>query len=919
MGSDRGLMSYDGTRFKIFPFINNLAISVNGIKEGPDKTLWCKNFSNQVFFLNSKGYLQNYQPVTDYFSKNNEILTDFFPIGDHEFWLVTNSRVVHYVNGTFKEVHKEDLETELITHADFNRLKKELSLFLIDKVVQINEKYEITVYSSRKGQKLGVSLNDDVFYFISRNDTGLYDIKGSAFNTDVVPQNIFFNNLSYIDGQLWVCTSMGIYEVDFNRRKLKTGFLKEHKVTDIVQDLEGNRWVSTLNDGLYMIPDPNVKRAVFENGESRNFLLSLAKSDDNRVFVGDIRGKIYEFSDDGVFRFLYDTKTTQEVENIFIDDRKILTSIGIFTRGNSTRLRTETMGKCVTKDYLGNYVVAGSNFAAFLTYANGNPLHLIPESFPKVHVNEVGFIHKQIIRQQRSRATHYSFYHQKYYIGYSDGLFLYNQAGDVGEITTEKGQKIIATDIKEDAKGNIWVSTSQNGLFKIYENKVVRHFIVKDGLLSTFCRKIDVDESGVWIATNEGVNFYSFFEKKIYNVSAMMAFQGIAINDILSVNNKIWLATSSGLIFFDKAKVQKKGIPNFRILRIRANDKVLSELSTPLTVDYYNSRVKVSIEVNHFKSLGNFFIEYQLLPIDSTWHRQLAQQRDITFLSLNPNNYKLKVRLRSGDQISEISQVSFLVAKPFWMTYWFITLCIFCFGFVIYFVYRFALQQSSKKQLIKEQLAMSQLTALRSQMNPHFMFNVLNAVQGLIYSNQKTKANEYLGSFSDLMRKTLGVSDKKEISIAEELETIQLYVELEKARFDNKDFEAFYHLPEQLDLSLYLIPTLIIQPFVENAIKHGLLHKSGSKILQMTVEQRTDDYWVIVIEDNGIGRQESAKINQQIRKHQPFATRATSHRIQLINKISVKPIKIQTEDLMNSFQKPCGTRVTIWIPVKRVS
>ena len=114
-------------------------------------------------------------------------------------------------------------------------------------------------------------------------------------------------------------------------------------------------------------------------------------------------------------------------------------------------------------------------------------------------------------------------------------------------------------------------------------------------------------------------------------------------------------------------------------------------------------------------------------------------------------------------------------------------------------------------------------------MNPHFMFNVLNAVQGLIYSNQKSKASDYLGKFSDLMRKILEASDKKEIAIDKEIAMLKMYLELEKSRFEN-DFEYQFSLPSELDLSQYKIPSMIIQPFVENAIKHGLMHKKGVKV-----------------------------------------------------------------------------------------
>lgn len=917
MGSDRGLMSYNGTQFKIFPFIDNLALSVNGIKEDADGRLWCKNFSNQVFFLNSKGYLQNFNPISNYFLEHqNQKLVDFFWINKNEFWLLTQDYVLLYQNSSFKKVFSINDRVELITGGDFNYSTNTLTLFTTLRVVQIDKQNRITVIDATIGQKEGLTIAKDFYYVTKNRQSGVFDNQGVAYNSADIPSDSFFISLSLVEEQLWLCTTTGIFEVDVPQKRLKNGFLQENKVTDIVIDKEGNRWVSTLDEGLFMIPDMRVNRATLDSRESKKFLLSLAKDPSGNIFAGDIKGNVYEVSTKGKFKMTYDTESTLEVENIFILQSQMYTSVGLFDLGSSKVKSKAFYGKSLAEDYLGNLVMAGSNFAA-LVNKNINESPKLPNEFSKdFFITDAANYQKIVLRYQRSRCAIYSFRHQKYYVGYSDGFYAYDHKGLAYEILGHKGDKIIATDLKEDANGHLWVSTSQNGLFKIADQKVVKHFTTTDGLLSTFCRKIDVDDNGVWIATNEGINLYSFKDERMFNISAMMAFHGIAINDILCAQDKIWLATSSGLIFFQKDAIQTQGISNFKINEIAINN--VKNEDKGFQFDYYNSRIQVRVDVAHFKSLGKYFIEYRLLPEDTIWHAQPAQLKDITFLSLKPNDYTLDIRLRSGDQISEVSTVFLKVNKPFWMTYWFISLCFISLGLLIYAVYKFALQQSSNKQFVKEQLALSQLTALRSQMNPHFMFNVLNAVQGLIYSNQKTKANEYLGAFSDLMRRTLDVSDKKEISIADELDTIKLYVELEQARFNDHDFEAVYHLPEDKELCSYLIPTLIIQPFVENAIKHGLLHKVGSKLLQISVEQKTSDYWVFVIEDNGIGRLNSAKINQQIRKHQSFATKAIGHRIQLINKLSDKPIKINTEDLLDNFNKPNGTRVTIWIPVKRM-
>ena len=197
-------------------------------------------------------------------------------------------------------------------------------------------------------------------------------------------------------------------------------------------------------------------------------------------------------------------------------------------------------------------------------------------------------------------------------------------------------------------------------------------------------------------------------------------------------------------------------------------------------------------------------------------------------------------------------------------------------------------------------------------MNPHFLYNILNTVQGLVYSNRKTEASELLGNFSDLMRKTLQSSENAYISLREELDILTLYLLLEKARFD----ESFTYELAYPDMHAYMhlkIPSMLIQPFVENALNHGLLHKKGAKNLHVHFDiqpEATHYVLTVTIDDNGIGRQASAEINQRFQKKSlGFATRATTQRIELLNLDKKNHISCHIHD------KAQGTKVEIIIHI----
>ena len=185
-------------------------------------------------------------------------------------------------------------------------------------------------------------------------------------------------------------------------------------------------------------------------------------------------------------------------------------------------------------------------------------------------------------------------------------------------------------------------------------------------------------------------------------------------------------------------------------------------------------------------------------------------------------------------------------------------------------------------------------------MNPHFIFNALNTIQSYVYCNDKNSASNYLGKFSDLMRKILDNSRNEKITLEEEINVLQLYIDIERARFGDRFFARIDTDPG-LDTENIFIPPMLIQPYAENAIKHGLLHQSGEKRLLIRISKSTDQkYTEIIIDDNGIGREKSIKINKKRVEHHSFATAANERRIDLINQLHDKKIMLEIIDKKNA-------------------
>jgi two-component system, LytTR family, sensor kinase len=226
------------------------------------------------------------------------------------------------------------------------------------------------------------------------------------------------------------------------------------------------------------------------------------------------------------------------------------------------------------------------------------------------------------------------------------------------------------------------------------------------------------------------------------------------------------------------------------------------------------------------------------------------------------------------------------------------------------------LDETQHRIEIEQKATESELKALKSQMNPHFMFNALNSIQEQFMYGDKTKANEQMGNFTYLTRQILSVSGKKKINLSTEIEILTKYLELEKMRFA-EGFSYEIHLSENIDEDYHQIPPMLIQPFVENAIKHGLLHKNGDKKLSVSFDlDQNEENLVCTVTDNGIGREKSAQIkSKRAQQYESFSTTATEERLKLLsNGLKVSDLVV-FQDLKNEQNEPLGTQVIITIPL----
>lgn len=223
------------------------------------------------------------------------------------------------------------------------------------------------------------------------------------------------------------------------------------------------------------------------------------------------------------------------------------------------------------------------------------------------------------------------------------------------------------------------------------------------------------------------------------------------------------------------------------------------------------------------------------------------------------------------------------------------------------------MQETEKDKLI----AQHRLSALRSQMNPHFIFNAISAIQNFILQNERLAALEYLDEFASLIRKFLDHSRQDNITLEEEIALVISYFNLEMVRFGHK-FGFVLHVDENIQPESIMVPSMIVQPYVENAIKHALMHKTDYGMLRLEFHLKSPNLLHVVVEDDGDGREAAQKRNEWKQKaHKSVAMSVTKERLEILNSVNNSPLSVDIEDLKDESGKACGTRVNIYIPIEQ--
>jgi hypothetical protein len=916
LGTDRGITKFDGYDFKTYTYKDGLTDNtVFKILEDGKKKLWLMTYSGRIFYIeNDKVIPYNYNSQIAKVSASR-VPNSFFVDSLSNVYMTFQSAGGITINksGELKWTHREKKPGKL------NYLLEEISddVLLTSACLPLPGFNSVNIIHSNKNKADTIKIKTpfaERFLAVKMKDgTLLFTLGNSLYsknkNSEVKKLYSFPVNVLAImkdkQDKIWFGTEKGVYvfrQDNFNE-PVET-YLYKSAVTSILQDKEGGYWITTLDNGVFYTPGYGIRTIEF-SGELTQKPISLTSDFENTVYAGCWSGALVKITNKKVsvihsppdiseifpvlnLSSIYPEKKiylSRTYPCYFQDERfipyKIKIKLGVKTN--------------FIKAADGNIYCGGSSF---IMKINGDSM--IPVNYLLQRINCMAAIDSE----------------NGILIGTNRGVYKYDILKNNFEIFRNELSDLRVDDIKwmED---KLFFATKGKGVMLLYKDSLI-NIDENSGICSDLTNKLLVDGNVLWCTTNKGVSKITIqnpdtLKYSIVNITSNDGLLSDEIHDITLLNKNIYLASNNGISYFDSnIDFINQTKPEIALTSLQVSN-ISYPVNEPVKLSHEKNDIKIRYNGISYRSREKILYRYLLINNNDTV-TSTTMNREVEFLSLPAGNYKFSVSAMNSSGIWSpvAAAIGFIIKPVWWQTWWFRILFLGLVLFTAWLFYRNRVKKLKYDFEVERRQASLQLTAMRAQMNPHFIFNVMNSIRNYIQNHDIKSADKYLTSFSKLVRYTLDNSQVQEISLEEELTALKNYMELEKERFEN-GFDYNITCEEDTDLENTKILSMLLQPFVENSIKHGISRMtSGGKII---IDIRKKNAGIIItVEDNGIGIKAAESWNDLHREnHISHGTSLIFERIKAYNKLYNNKIRTRMINLNDNEGNASGTRVEIEI------
>ncbi|NOQ74158.1 MAG: hypothetical protein GQ574_19275 [Crocinitomix sp.] len=906
-GTDRGLVRYNGYEFKTFTVQDGLTSNVIfHVDEGPGGTIYAYGKDRQIScYRDNKFYEFKFNDSLMVYQTHRVNLLEF----DFSRYGFSYSASDNYQGSVPHVFLSNQNKLQKITNWQYGIIDNERGTNIFGKTndslrgMFINGTFLPLINPLNGVIRAAAVKYENVIYFTLDKILYQFDYKQpdrideiKTFDNYVLDLKVDENGNLYIGFFI-----KGLLKINVDNLLSEEYLIKDVSISSVLIDENKGIWASSLYSGLYYFEDQEKYKVELSTGQQLDQLETLDR-------------KIYGISDDAQF-FKFE----------FGEDS--LFEMGI---ANPLQIRSKPHATIVFDD--GNMygkIVADLENETLLVLTGANQIILGDSTFFTLITNSIDFWNLTLKSNERYNMDLFlncgmlddqdrvilgtdegvkvlqyemSFLSRTYYsLGYDRHVY---QAAVSDFMPNNVFFRNKIRSMKNVGDSLYIFGSSEKGVY-IEQTSGENYWLKKaNGLVSDAIDQVHYTGEYIVAISKQG---FSVISKQygIVNYTRRNGLLSNEANDVLIQNDSIWTVTKNGTSLFLLNREINSTMPiNLTSIYVNENNK---PIQTSYQLQHQDRTLEVSYEALSYIQEGDVNYKYQLKGVDNNWIS--TQNRTVRYSNLPAGKFSFWLMVENSENswTNPICLFEVSKPKPFWLTIYFIGFVLLLFVGLTWLFLRWRYRRFQRKESAKLQVLNLERKTLQAQMNPHFIFNSLTSLQNLIIKNDPDLANEYLGKFARLTRIALLQSTQNWVKLKDEITLLEHYIELEQIRFPDH-FQ--YSINIKIEDQIIFIPPFLIQPFVENAILHGLSKKRNGGMIKISVEANNEQMIQFTIIDNGIGRNEASDTNKK--RHKSLGIRLIKERLQILLKMNA----VEIVDLFDDKQNAIGTKVVVYVPFK---
>lgn len=835
LGTDRGVSRYNGTTFSNFSTKDGLSgNSVFYVDVGSDGSIWFNHFNKSLSYFKD-GTIQLYphrEALSNWVGSGKLGIMhlddqDRLWIGVSRSSLETSTSCIAYIDST-GQLFEQGLtvgsaQIVIKSFRDGNFVIGNRGFFRDSaQIAWINDASSSTFHI-----RIDSSVQQGVISCIASDSTLYLGLQGNLIrmgSQGVTKKFVGKMNQSLSltqSGHLWLgLEDGGAIELDPNSLKVIRNILSKFSVTSVLQDHEGGHWFSTKQNGLHYCSSFRPKLIKGKTAELSNRISDMSQRNDT-VWLSHATGEISLHSPK---QALYTEYISGYIAHLSLIGNKMI--ICSTTSGATSGAVRSSLSNSLIHPFALSSAIGAPGVLWF-----GGSGGLLKRSLPNYRLEPFS-------SQFRERTETLYYRDDTLWIGTLNGLYIMvNEVISPFQSNSTFKARIIGL---YAGKEFLMVGTKAHGIAVRKTGRKIR-FIEQEALRSDFTNTIEVYNDSIWLGTSKGISVVDPNDKELRTINYDMGndLPTNEIDQLVHTSDGLWFSSYLGLGFLPYGRFGPHKAPLTYITAVNHLGSTHESTKEVYDLKYSENSVEIEFESVGYKKSAPREFEYRFPPLQKEWKR--TQHSAAQFNSLAPGDYKFEVRsIDYADKTSSQSdEVYIKIQQAYWHTIGFRTLVLFSILALLWFIYRVSVARLKRRHDTQQELEKLNSALLRTQMNPHFIFNSLNSIQSFIVKNDTRNSMRYLSRFSKLMRRIFEHSAKDIVTLETELKTVSLYIELENQR-RRKSIRLNIDLSPDLKSSEVKIPPMLLQPFIENAVVHGLTHSTEAELIHLSIQKNNN-------------------------------------------------------------------------------